>query len=105
MPKIVLFAMLAATVAAGGIILASSGHGPSQAVLRDGGDARLVGFQPLPQLEGPMCDTETPLMAAMTEQQQILPRTAAAPAAADSAIAKRPAARIMRDPSAAFSGV
>jgi DNA-binding beta-propeller fold protein YncE len=99
MPKIGFFVAVVVIAAAGGLILASGGN-PSQGALRDGGDARLVGFQPLPALEGPMC--EPTLVAAMTEPQQAAPRTAQP---SGDAIAKRPAARIMRDPSAAFSGI
>src|SRR5437016_427752 len=102
MPKIGLFVVLVLLATAGGMILAS---GPSQAVLKDGGDARLVGFQPLPQLEGPMCPEEnTPtLLAAMIQPQQAPVRTTSSGDAAQ--VAKRPAARIIRDPSAAFSGI
>ena len=94
MAKIGLLAFLAA-------MLAAPAH---QDVLRDGGDAKLVGFQPLPSLEGPMCEPEPTQLASLIPPQQVAARTTPAPTAPD-AIAKRPAARIMRDPSAAFSGI
>ena len=94
MAKIGLLAFLAA-------LLAAPAH---QDVLRYGGDAKLVGFQPLPSLEGPMCEPEPTQFAALIPPQQAASRTTPAPAPAD-AIAKRPAAHIMRDPSAAFSGI
>ncbi len=113
--------VVAVIVAAGGIILASGGS-QSSGTLRDGGDARLVGFQPLPSLEGPMCPEDSgPSITASTQQQaqptlmaamsapQASPRqtSVAVKASADASgqIAKRQAARVMRDPSAAFSGI
>jgi DNA-binding beta-propeller fold protein YncE len=106
MPKIVLV-IVAVIAVAGGIILASGGS-QSQAVIRNGGDAKLVGFQPLPDAEGPMC--EPTLVAGLMEPQQETRRAAppaTVPPSADPSgqIAKRQAARVMRDPSAAFSGI
>ena len=118
--RTVFFVALIAIAAAGGVILANGGI--SSGALRDGGDARLISFQPLPSLEGPFCPEETPaiaiagkgaqppaLLAAMSKPVQGASRAAAVTVAASAdpsnRIAKRPAARIMRDPSAAFSGV
>src|SRR5215470_11561458 len=96
MPKIVLV-IVAVIAVAGGIILASGGS-QSQTVIRDarsasareaqaqqgaavrgarsrnGGDGKLVGFQPLPDAEGPMC--EPTLVAGLMEPQQETRRAA-----------------------------
>ena len=100
MPKVMV--LVAVISVAGGIILASGGSSP-QAVLHDGGDARLVGFQPLPDMEGPMCEPEPTLVAGLISPQgaqQAVRRAAPAnvPPSADPSgqIAKRQAARIMR---------
>ena len=117
MPKVILV-LVAAVAVAGGIILASGGSSP-QAVLKNGGDAKLVGFQPLPDMEGPMCEPEPTLLAGLIEPAQPAQPAQAAeqavrravpaniPPSADPSgqIAKRQAARVMRDPSAAFSGI
>jgi DNA-binding beta-propeller fold protein YncE len=117
--RAVLFVAFIAIATAGGMILASSQN--SSGSLRDGGDARLISIQPLP-LEGPFCPEETPalpiaareapapMLAAMTKPAQGASRTAAPISVSASSdpggqIAKRPAARVMRDPSAAFSGI
>ena len=109
--RAVFFVALIAIAAAGGMILANSGPGS----LRDGGDAKLVGFQPLPALEGPFCpEEEVPvLIAGMTPPAALQAPARPAPAqftvtaSADPGgqITKRQAARVMRDPSAAFSGI
>jgi DNA-binding beta-propeller fold protein YncE len=118
-PKKALLTVAAVVAVAGGIILASGGS-PPHGVLKDGGDAKLISFQPLPT-EGVFCpdDNEDGIaavrqgasptqMAALSKPAQAAPRQAAslvAPGADASQIAKRPAARVMRDPSAAFSGI
>jgi DNA-binding beta-propeller fold protein YncE len=100
--------MVAVIAVAGGIILASGGSS-SQAVLRQGGDAKLVGFQPLPE-QGPMCE-EPSLVAGLMEppprQEASRKAPVIVPPSADPSgqIAKRPPARVLRDPSAAFSGI
>jgi DNA-binding beta-propeller fold protein YncE len=81
--------------------------------LRPGGDARLVSFEPMPQ-EGPMCEMEpasatATLSAALAEQRD----DSAAPASGDARpsdavreeLSHRKPVRLMRDPSAAFSGI
>ena len=127
--RVNLFVVLAVIAAAVGIMVYRNADSFAQPApsgeryrlgLKDGGDARLVAFQPLPAMDGTMCEfgpasaassrfaemsqqqQSASLLALLSPQQQSAPRAAPRPS---DAISKRPAARVMRDPSAAFSGV
>ncbi len=112
-----LLAIFAAIAAAAGIVLSSGGNGPQARAPKDGGDARLVSFEPLPQTDGPECQfvpasTSSSLFAELREQQGGSEPTSAQGSAeqrpsdaAKAELSKRAPVRVMRDPSAAFSGV
>jgi DNA-binding beta-propeller fold protein YncE len=77
------------------------------------GEDRLIGFESLPETEGPMCEMQEAsagrsLMEALHAQQSSGAAEQGDPRPSDAARAdasKRPPAHVMRDPSAAFSGV
>ena len=82
-----------------------------------GGDARLISFQPYPEMDGAMCEMEmvpasaTTSLAAALLQEQSTPRTAqgvAEPRPGDAeraAVAQRKPIRMIQDPSPAYSAV
>src|SRR5262249_47592367 len=80
-------------------------------ITRNIGNDRLVAFAPLPETEGPMCELQpasatSTLMEALAAQQATSGAAEARPTdAARTDASKRPPAHVMRDPSAAFSGV
>ena len=112
-----LLAILALMAATAGIVLFSGESNQPVHGTKDGGDARLISFEPLPQTDGPECQyvpasASTSLFAELREQQegsasQSAPGSAEqrpSDAARDQ-LSKRPPVRVMRDPSAAYSGV
>jgi len=81
---------------------------------KDGGDARLLSIQPLPEEDGPMCNivpasATSSLFAELSQQQEESQPAGAQEArpseAAKAAAAKRPPVRTIQDPNPVFSAI
>jgi len=99
---------------AGSILTLDTGDARSSLRPRDGGDARLIAFQPLPEIDGQMCQllpaSAGPRALAAWQQAQSGEEQSTAGGARPTEAAKAEAAkrlpiRTLRDPNAAFSAV
>ena len=115
--KEILFAFLVLIVLAAGTFFAG-GWGKNNSIFQSdkgAGGAQLVAFEPFPESDGPMCEVTTTsahstLAAAMVQREEAKESGQGAGEARPSDDARtegsrRPPLHVMRDPSAAFSGI